>query len=298
MINPPAPEVAPKAAGQDRGQSRRRRLRALIWLFVTVTVGVVAVLWIARFMLFARHATSPDDSIAARVPGLERLWIKSPEGPVEAWLLPGKGASAQTPGPAVIFAHGNAELIEHWPPMMEPYRQRGLSVLLVEYRGYGRSAGSPSEAAIAEDFAAFYDLLAARPEVDPDRIIFHGRSLGGAAVCALAARRPPAALILQSTFTRFTDMAATWFVPAFMILDPFDSLGVVQRLDRPTLVFHGRLDTLIPHNHGQRLAAASPRARLVSYDCGHNDCPPDWGHFWAQIDAFLRDADILPETPP
>ena len=170
------------------------------------------------------------------------------------------------------------------------YRKRGVSVLLPEYRGYGRSAGSASQAGITADFIRFHDLLAARKEVDASRIIFHGRSLGGAVVCALAERRKPAAIILQSTFTRFTDMTSKYFVPSFLVLDPFDSLSVISEFDGPVLVVHGRHDSLIPHSHGQALAAAAARGRLVSYDSDHNNCPPDWNDFWAQVDVFLDEA--------
>ena len=92
-----------------------------------------------------------------------------------------------------------------------------VRVLLPEYRGYGRSAGSPSQRAITEDLIAFYDLLARRPEVDAQRVVFHGRSLGGGAVCDLARHRKPAAVILMSTFTSMKRMAPRYLVPGFMV---------------------------------------------------------------------------------
>ena len=162
--------------------------------------------------------------------------------------------------------------------------------MLPEYRGYGRSSGSPTQAGITEDLVRFYDMLAAREEVDEKKIVFHGRSLGGAVVCSLAAQRPAAGLILQSTFTRFTDMTAQYFVPSFLVLDPFDSLGVVGRFEGPVLVIHGRRDQLIPHSHGELLAQTASRGRLVSYDCGHNDCPLDWDAMWREVDALVDEA--------
>lgn len=240
-----------------------------------------------RYFLFPRHLVQAPRGVAQAIPDLEVLWLDTPQGRVEAWLLPGRGVSAQEPGPAVIFAHGNAEVIDHWASFLEPYQAMGITVLLPEYRGYGRSGGSPSQKSITEDLVRFYDLLVARPEVDPGRVIFHGRSLGGGAVCALAARRPPASLILQSTFTSVRELMAGYFVPGFLVADPFDNLAVLRHLAAPTLVVHGEHDMLIPHTHAQRLAQAS-QGRLLSYPCDHNDCPPDWKHLWAQIRQHLH----------
>jgi fermentation-respiration switch protein FrsA (DUF1100 family) len=257
-------------------------------------VGLFLVLTsLSRAMLFPRYAVRASPDAGAGVEGLERLWVTSDEGRVEGWLLPGRGVSAEQPGPAVIFAHGNAELIEHWPDEMARYRELGISVLLPEYRGYGRSAGSPSEAAITEDFVAFHELLVARPEVDDSRIVFHGRSLGGGAVCALARHKRPAAFILQSTFTSVADIARGWFVPRALVADPFDSREVLGTLrDTPVLIVHGERDSLIPVSHAHELARAAAGSRLVLYDCDHNDCPPRWSDFWREVEAFLDGAGL------
>jgi fermentation-respiration switch protein FrsA (DUF1100 family) len=237
--------------------------------------------------LFPRHLVPTPRGVAEAIPGLERIWLDTPQGRVESWLLPGRGASPQNPGPAVIFAHGNAELIDHWASSLEPYRAMGVTVLLPEYRGYGRSGGSPSQKAITQDLVRLYDLLVARPEVDPARVVFHGRSLGGGAVCALAARRPPASMILQSTFTSVRELMANYLIPGFLVADPFDNLAVLRHLQAPVLVVHGHYDALIPHHHAQRLADAC-QGRLLSYPCDHNDCPPDWNLFWGEVRQHLQ----------
>lgn len=240
-----------------------------------------------RLFLFPKHLIHAPRDAAAPWPELTRLWIDTEAGPVEGWLLPGDGVSAARPGPAVLFAHGNGELIDHWPALLAPYRAMGASLLLTEYRGYGRSAGQPSEEAITRDMVRFYDALAARPEVDPQRIIFHGRSLGGGAVCALAAQRPPAALILHSTFTSVRDLMRGYLIPGFFVLDPFDNLAVLQHLRVPTLIIHGQYDTLIPFSHAQALVRAAPHAKLIALPCDHNDCPPRWSDLWPDLRHHL-----------
>lgn len=256
-------------------------------------ITMVLVLWLGRKILFPTFALPKPDG---RPPADAQRWSLDVEGgEVEAWFLPGDGASAQAPAPAVIFAHGNGELIDHWPGPLGAYRRLGVSVLLMEYRGYGRSAGAPSEEAIVGDAVRFYDRLVALPEVDPARIVFHGRSLGGGVVTALAARRKPAAMILMSTFRSFAHLARAYGVPRFLVLDPFDSEAVLQaHPDIPLLVVHGRRDDLVPVDHGEALAGLVDDGRLVLYDAGHNDCPPTWPPFWREVEGFLRAQSVLP----
>jgi fermentation-respiration switch protein FrsA (DUF1100 family) len=273
----------------------KARLVRLGWLTAAIgailIVVFVGLLWaIQRRLVFPRHMVQPERGAGDGIEGLERLRL----GEVEAWFLPGDGSGAQRPAPAVIFAHGNAELIDPYARELEPYRRMGVSVLLPEFRGYGRSGGEPSQEGITGDFVRFYDLLAARPDVDRSRIVFHGRSLGGGVVCALAAERPPAALILLSTFTSVADMAyASFFVPRFLVKDPFDNLAVLEKLDRPVLIVHGRRDDVVPYAHAERLARVAPRATRVSYDCAHNDCPPDARAYWDDVRSFLVGAKIV-----
>jgi fermentation-respiration switch protein FrsA (DUF1100 family) len=268
-------------------------LKRLASTLILLAGALLVITLLARCMLFPRGLVQPDPGAGEGVPGLERIWIDSPQGRVEAWLLLGDGVSRSAPGPLVIFAHGNAELIDLWHESLAPYRKLGVSVLLPEYRGYGRSAGSPSEQAIAEDFQRFHDLVIARPEIDRARVFLHGRSLGGGAVTALARVRPPRALILQSTFTSVPAMARRYLVPAFLIRDRFDTLETVRRLQPRLLVIHGERDELIPFAHGQALHAAVPGSRLLALSCGHNDCPPDEDAYWRAIERFLREARIV-----
>ena len=266
------------------------RLRPVLLL---VGAWVIIVLLIQRWILFPRYLIKPEPGAGANVPGLVRLTVPSSSGEVEGWLLPGQGVSADKPGPAVIFAHGNGELIDHWPEPLTELRRMGISVLLPEYRGYGRSPGWPSQEAITEDYVKFHDLLVARPEVDRHRVVFFGRSLGGGVVCSLLQQRRPRAMILMSTFTSVTRMARSYLVPSFLIRDPFDNLTAVTGLDIPLLLVHGRQDSLVPHAHSEELHAAAGQSRLVTYEADHNDCPPDWTAFWGEVRRHLKEAKVL-----
>lgn len=247
---------------------------------------------IQRQMLFPRYLVetpSKDEDI----PFMEKIWIETGAGKIEAWFLPPDPVNEAAPAPAVFFAHGNGELIDFWPHELKKFNRIGIGVFLVEYPGYGRSEGTPSQQNITEAFNRAYDVLIERQDVDPAKIILFGRSVGGGAVCALAAQRPSAALILMSAFISVRSFAKKYFAPAFLIRDPFDNLAVVRTYKGPTLVIHGKFDEVIPYSHGMTLYKASRNATMITYKSGHNDCPPSWEVFWRDIESFLRNSGII-----
>ena len=229
--------------------------------------------------------------------GIQQIWLDTPYGRIETWFLPPVGTpAAKAPVPTVIFAHGNAELIDYNVKEMAAFRQMGLGVLLVEYPGYGRSSGRPSQKGITTGFTMAYDMLIERKMADPQKIVLYGRSLGGGAVCALAARRPSAGLILLSAFTSIRSFAIRYGAPGFLVRDPFDNLEVVRNYQKPILIFHGKYDNVIPYRHGLQLHQAAPQSRMISYECAHNDCPPDWVSFHKSIADYLVEIGVL-ESP-
>jgi uncharacterized protein len=226
--------------------------------------------------------------------GVEPFWINAEDGSrVEGWFVAGRRKNPASAGPAVILAHGNGELIDDNFPWMANYLNLGVSVLLPEYRGYGRSGGSPSQAAILADMERFYDWLVQRPEVDPARVIFHGRSLGGGVMAALATTRTPAAVILESTFTSLASIWTRALLPAFLCRNPFRTDVVMLKYRGPVLLFHGTRDEVIPVRHGRRLHEIIPQSTYVEMPAGHNDFPLDPEAYWSAIRVFLRDNGII-----
>lgn len=240
-------------------------------------------------MLFPRSLPNSLGFVKQPPEGFESWTITTDEGDsVEAWFLHGDGRSAEHPGPAVIYMHGNAELIDHCQDTARWYASHGISVLLPEYRGYGRSGGTPSQSAIARDVAAFYDQLTSRPEVDRTRIIAHGRSLGGGVAAQLTKDRATAALILNCTFTSVTAMSSQYLVPPFLVRHPYRTDRVVETYQHPILIAHGTRDTIIPLSHGERLAALAPGSIFIQTNCSHNDFPGDDSEKYEEaLTAFL-----------
>ncbi|MFA7403642.1 MAG: alpha/beta hydrolase [Pelobacteraceae bacterium] len=227
-------------------------------------------------------------------PDIIPIKVDTANGSGEAWFMPPLNRKPGERRPLVIFFHGNGEVIDFLPGQAEGFRELGMGVLLVEYPGFGRSSGKPAEGSITEAAVAAYDAALHREEVDPKRIVIFGRSLGGGAACALAARRPSAALILQSTFTSTRPFARGFFVPGFLARDVFDNATVLTTYRQPVLLFHGSRDTTIPPEHSRELHRVAPHARLVEFPCDHNDFPPDWYEFYRIIALFLKDAGVVP----
>jgi len=267
-------------------------VKTILWILLLYAAYAGIIFLVQRHILFPRGMIPAPPQDAGKLPGLEQIWLETSSGKVESWFLPAAGPQKR-PSPAVIFAHGNGELIDFWPEELAPFSPMGIAILLVEYPGYGRSAGSPSQKSITGAFVAAYDRMKARPDIDPQRIVLFGRSIGGGAVCALARVRPSAAMILMSTFINVHAFAKHFLAPSFLVRDPFDNLAAVKSYPKPVLVIHGKYDEVIPYRHGVMLSQTAPKAKLLSYDCQHNDCLPSAGTFWRDVETFLREAVIL-----
>lgn len=282
-----------------------KKLRRMATLAIVAAALALAGWWTLLYlsqdaMLYPRHVIAPPGS--ARPPDAAiTLRHRIPQGTVEAWLLPAPSASPDAPAPLTVFFHGNAELIDHQQDTVARYHAMGVSVLLPEFRGYGRSDGSPSQVGIRQDALHFIAQVVRRPEVDADRLIFHGRSLGGAVAADLALHRKPAALLLQSTFASVPAMARRFLAPPLLIRNPYRTDRVLPALGIPVRLHHGRRDEVIPFDHALTLAATlpAPHGRVVEFDSGHNDFPGSLeadDRYWHGIRDFLVQSDILRPT--
>ena len=185
--------------------------------------------------------------------------------------------SASRPAPTVLLLHGNAGDVSDRTPLALGLIREGVSVLLLEYRGYGGSEGSPSEEGLHLDALAAHDFLLSQVG-DPGEIVVFGRSLGGAVGARLAVDRPTGGLILESAFTSLEAMAGTLypFVPGFLfwrLRGRFDTLARVKEVNVPTMVVHGTEDEIVPFRMGKDLmeAAGSRGEWLAVPGAHHND---------------------------
>jgi len=170
----------------------------------------------------------------------------------------------------ILYSHGNAEDLGLVAPLLARLRDWGFGVFAYDYRGYGTSAGRPSERAAYEDVDAAYAYLTGAGGIPARRIIAYGRSVGSGPAVDLAARRPLAGLVLESGFvSAFRVLTRIPLLP----FDKFRNIGKMARVSCPVLVMHGTVDEVIPFSHGRTLfrAAREPKRFLWVEGAGHND---------------------------
>jgi uncharacterized protein len=197
------------------------------------------------------------------------LWLDTADGVrLHAWSIPREGANLVT-----LHLHGNAGNITHRYPQFHEILAAGSAILALDYRGYGKSHGRPTERGLYRDAEAAYDYLL-KTGVRPDQIIVHGESLGTAVAVDLAARRPCAAVVLEAPFPSAKDVAQT-VVPMIgpMLIRGFDSRAKIGRIYAPVLFIQGDRDEVIPPRLGQDLFAAAhePKSFWLVPGAGHND---------------------------
>ena len=244
--------------------------------------------------LLDRQIFRPAGSVDARPEDLgldyEEVFLTAADGTrLHAWFFPGKS------GVTLVFFHGNAGDVTHRLDMI-PLLQAGLdvSILLFDYRGYGRSEGAPTERGVYLDSLAAAQW--AREREETRALVYYGRSLGAAAAIETALREPPAALIVEAAFLSIAEMAAVshpfiGLVSRLWLRGRFDNASKISRLKTPLLVIHGDRDDTVPLDHGLRLYKAAPYRKelYIVRGAGHSDALfVDGQNYTARIDRFLR----------
>ncbi|HEY9853111.1 MAG TPA: alpha/beta fold hydrolase [Leptolyngbyaceae cyanobacterium] len=227
----------------------------------------------------------------------QEVWlpVSTPSGKIErihGWWIPGKGKQT------ILYLHGNGINIGANVAHANRFHQLGFSVLLLDYRGYGRSEGSfPKEAEVYQDAETAWQYLIQEKKISPDQIIIYGHSLGGAIAINLAVKHPEAAgLIVESSFTSLRKMVDRmgnyWMFPVDLILHHrFDSINKVKKLEMPVLFIHGIGDSLIPYQMSEQLFAAAPEPKqiLLVPEAGHNNVAEIAGQKYLQtVQKFFQ----------
>jgi pimeloyl-ACP methyl ester carboxylesterase len=240
--------------------------RALRLLLTTVGAGYLAL--VAALFLFQRALLypAPERVGLPDVPGVEVLWVDYADGRVPMAVRGPMDGSA----PVAVWFHGNGGQLGRRATTATKLGEVGISAALAEFPGYGMSTGAgPNETTLLAAARASLALLEARGAPRPACI---GHSMGSGVAAAMAAEGRCTALVLLAPYTSLPDIATTHypFVPGFMLLDRLDALARAADIHVPTLVVHGRQDTVIPVAMGRAVAAAIPSARWVERDGTHN----------------------------
>ncbi len=264
--------------------SRMLAVRVIVGLGLAYTLLVLLAWLLQERLAFPAPRASVPDPPGVGVENGERVEITSGDGTkLVGWYLRavegggGRSKAAEDDGAsaALLWFYGNGETVAAIWPIVREFQPPGTAVLVVDYPGYGGSAGRTTEAGLYAAADAAYDALTARREVDPRRIFVYGRSLGSAVATYTAAHHPTAGLILESPFTDARAMARHLYAlfPRFIVALRLDNVANIKRAQCPTLVFLGDADRLVPPNMGLALAAAAPGPVevVVIHGAGHND---------------------------
>ncbi|SEL13203.1 alpha/beta hydrolase [Halomonas daqiaonensis] len=276
-------------------------LRLFLWLLLAYAMLVMVACAFQGRLLYQPHAGGREYLATPQDRGLEYepVTLRTDDGlRLAAWWVPARTARGN-----LLFLHGNAGNISHRLDSIEQFHRLGLSVLILDYRGYGQSEGSPSEAGTALDARAGWRWLRETADLAPDEIVVFGRSLGAAVAAGLTAELQddsrPVALILESPFRSVPELAQRLYpiLPArWLSRFDYDTVSRVAKVQAPLLVIHSREDDIIPFAEGEAVhAAASEPKRMLEISGGHNTGYLESEPRYLQgIDAFLTEEAGLP----
>jgi hypothetical protein len=264
----------------------------MIQTVVVLTVGYGAVAGLAfafqdqlLFQPSSRLIATPDRAGMA----YETVHLDTEDGEtLHGWWIPAADVSRGT----LLFFHGNAGNISGRLESVQQFHRLGLNVLIVDYRGYGQSTGTPSEQGLYTDARACWQYLTETRGLAPEDIVIFGRSMGGGPATWLATQHAPGALILESVFTTVPDVGAHHypFLPVrALATNQFDNESRVAQIEAPTLHIHSRDDRVVPFELGRAVyeAAAEPK-QFLEIEGGHNDgFLVSEESYLETIDAFL-----------
>ena len=297
-----------------------RRMLGELLIPLGIAYGAVLVLvFVFQSQLVFFPGTGREAVLTPQSYGMrfESLQIRTADGEtLHGWWVPADDARG-----VVLFFHGNAGNISHRLDYLQMFHRLRYSTLIVDYRGYGRSTGTPSEAGTYRDAEAAWEHLRHVRLAQPRNVVIAGESLGAAVATWLAAemslipdpspegrrgdRAPafpseertkagmgPRAVVLFSTFTSVTDLGAEvyWFLPVRLLSRiGYDNRENLKRIRAPVFIAHSRDDDIVPYAHGKRLyEAANEPKTFLEMRGGHNDgfifTQPEWV---AELGAFL-----------
>jgi uncharacterized protein len=242
--------------------------------------------WKQTSFIFFPHSlirSTPQDYNLA----YQDIWLNIGQEKIHGWWIPASKPSA----PVMLYFHGNGSNNGDLTHIAAFFNQLGLSVLLIDYRGYGRSSPTfPNETRVYEDAETAWNYLIKNRQIKPQNIFVYGHSLGGAIAIELASKHPEmAGLITEGTFTSIEDIASMnhffRILPLNLILTQhFNSFSKIKSLKTPILILHGEQDKVIPYSMAKQLFAIAPEPKqlVIIPQAGHDNLLQVGGqqYFW------------------
>jgi fermentation-respiration switch protein FrsA (DUF1100 family) len=234
-----------------------RFLFGLILVTLALYGAVVALFYMSQGALLYPAGREKVSARAAGLSGFEDVTLTTDDGErIVGWYKPAEPGRA-----TLLYFHGNGGSLLNRRDRAQLLTEGGRGLLLVSYRGYSGSTGTPTETGLRTDARTAYDWLAARAPAE--KIVLYGESLGSGVAVRLATERPVAGLILDAPFTSTADVAGHhyWYLPVWLLRDQYRSIDRIHEVRAPLLVMHGNRDGVIPIALGERLFEAAPEPK-------------------------------------
>ena len=273
-------------------------MRMLLTLGIMVALAYAAV---AALIFFAQPRLVYYPEIGRSLIGTpsdvelpyETVEITTADGEsLHGWYVPAPDATA-----TVLFLHGNAGNISHRMGYLTMFYRLGYNTLIFDYRGYGKSSGTPTEEGTYRDAKAAWEYITQKKAIVPSNVVLFGESLGGAVASWLAVREKPGLLVLASAFTSVPDMGAKLypFLPVRLLSRfEYNTLEHLKDVTCPVFVAHSPQDEIVPFEHGQVLYEAAPSPKqFLELEGGHNNGFVYMREEWAEALGDFIDRNLV-----
>jgi len=274
---------------QQFKKQARRMLYSILFILVSVWVLLSLLLYLfqPKFIYFPQSEIDYTPDMAGLL--YEDIYFKTEDDVLlNGWFIPVEDAKN-----TLLFFHGNGGNISHRLESLKIFHEIGLSVFIIDYRGYGQSQGIPSEQGTYRDAEAAWQYLAETRGISDEDIIIFGRSMGGAVATWLASRYTPNLLILESTFTSIADVAKHYYpyLPTHLLTRiKYASVDRIKDIHSPILISHSQTDEIIPYKYGRALFEKAQAPKIfLELKGGHNDGFITTGPSYIQgLENFIR----------
>ena len=270
-----------------------RILSSLFWILISLAIGYCSIV-LLMYVMQSSMVYHPQEKLTATPAAVglshQDITFHTEDGlQLHGWFVPADSAEL-----TVCYFHGNAGNISGRLETLQLLNELGLNVLIFDYRGYGRSQGSPSEQGTYRDAEAAWNYLQRERGLADSSIIIMGRSLGGSVAAWLAARTSPGAAVIESTFTSAVDLGADlypWLPVRWMMNFEYSTLDNIKKIDSPLFMAHSRDDQVVPFHHGQTLfEAANEPKHFLEMEGSHGSA------FWEMGQRYKRELQQFLET--
>lgn len=250
-------------------------LQSIFFIIITVWLSLGVIVYFYQPKLVFHPHNQIEETPAILSLDYEDLTLSTADGEkINAWWIPHPAARA-----TLLFFHGNAGNISHRLDSINIFHQLGLNVLIIDYRGYGKSTGSPSEQGTYIDATTAWQYLITEKKIPADKIIIFGRSLGGAIASKLAMEQSSAGFIIESSFTSISAMGKHYYpyLPTSLLTRiKYPTIDRIAKINKPTLIIHSQSDEIIPYSHGTQLfeqaqQETSTQKTFLEISGGHNE---------------------------